>query len=395
MKKFLLSLIALVAMSVSVMADPVVKLYITSNGQEIEVIDRKTTASQIEGFKFVVTGIDVTNLYISMCRVRDYAYNTLVDKFLYDPMDKGTYSYTFEEPILLEMDTDTEFITFYGEFMDEGGSGGTFDFHADVFAAEAPTAVDVTFDIEGFSYYRFQMNDSTWYLRWQGKEQSSTPHTLALYRTTNLDSKFGHFTTADFDLTESYFNGDWVGDYVTEIDVTLTETEYGFTMSGYVVAGNGVTYNLAGEYAAPKATPSVTSFTTLSELDGLTITLSGVEVQFAGQDGAIYLTDESLDVLYGEGHNYTFSNNVLTIESFVYDAEEMDPLPEEGKDMLIYTGNVFAGYRDLLLCTIHFGTSPSALENTAAEVKAVKTIENGQIVIIREGKRYNAVGAEL
>lgn len=256
-------------------------------------------------------------------------------------------------------------------------------------------AVDVTFGAEGFSQYSYYKNDSTWRLRWQGREQSSETHTLVLYRATNLDSKFGHFTTADFDLTESYFTGAWVGELVTEIDVTFTETEYGFTMSGSVVAADGNTYNLIGEYAAPKATPSVTSFTTLSELDGLTITLSGVEVQSAGQDGSIYLTDESLDVLYGEGHNYTFSSNILTIEDFVYVAGEMDPLPEEGKDMIIYTGGVFAGYRDLILCTIHFDPTPTALENTTAEVKATKLVENGQMVIIREGVKYNAVGAKL
>lgn len=37
----------------------------------------------------------------------------------------------------------------------------------------------------------------------------------------------------------------------------------------------------------------------------------------------------------------------------------------------------------------------TALENTAAGVKAAKIIENGQVIILREGKRYNVVGAEL
>lgn len=272
-----------------------------------------------------------------------------------------------------------------------------FTLFAALLMAGSMMAVDLTFDSEGLRAYRFQMNDSTWYLSWQGKEQSSKTYKVALYRTTNLANKFGHFTTADFDLTNSYMNSNEIvgGEcYFTAIDVTFAETEYGFTMSGSVVGTDGITYNMAGEYAAPKATPSVTSFTTLSELDGLTITLSGVEVQIAG-DGAIYLTDESLDVLYGIAGNYTFNNNVLTIESFVYDAEEMDPLPEEGKDLLIFTESVISGYYNLPLCTIHFGTSPSALENNAAAVKAVKTIENGQIVIIRDGKKFNAVGAQL
>ncbi len=37
----------------------------------------------------------------------------------------------------------------------------------------------------------------------------------------------------------------------------------------------------------------------------------------------------------------------------------------------------------------------TALENVAAEVKATKVIENGQLVIIRDGVRYNALGAQL
>lgn len=37
----------------------------------------------------------------------------------------------------------------------------------------------------------------------------------------------------------------------------------------------------------------------------------------------------------------------------------------------------------------------TALQNTTATVKAQKVIENGQIVIIRDGVRYNAVGAKL
>ena len=36
-----------------------------------------------------------------------------------------------------------------------------------------------------------------------------------------------------------------------------------------------------------------------------------------------------------------------------------------------------------------------AVENVNATVKAIKTIENGQLVIIKNGVRYNALGAQL
>ena len=36
-----------------------------------------------------------------------------------------------------------------------------------------------------------------------------------------------------------------------------------------------------------------------------------------------------------------------------------------------------------------------AIENVEAEVKSIKTFENGQLVIIKNGVRYNALGAQL
>jgi hypothetical protein len=37
----------------------------------------------------------------------------------------------------------------------------------------------------------------------------------------------------------------------------------------------------------------------------------------------------------------------------------------------------------------------TAINNTADEVKAFKTIENGQLVIIKNGVRYDATGAVI
>ena len=41
------------------------------------------------------------------------------------------------------------------------------------------------------------------------------------------------------------------------------------------------------------------------------------------------------------------------------------------------------------------GNFSTAIDNTVIESKAVKTIENGQLVIIKNGVRYNALGAQL
>ena len=40
-------------------------------------------------------------------------------------------------------------------------------------------------------------------------------------------------------------------------------------------------------------------------------------------------------------------------------------------------------------------TEGSAIENTQATEKAIKAIENGQLIIIKNGVRYNALGAVL
>ena len=41
------------------------------------------------------------------------------------------------------------------------------------------------------------------------------------------------------------------------------------------------------------------------------------------------------------------------------------------------------------------GDFPTAISNTAVESKSVKFIENGQVVIIKNGVKYNALGAQL
>lgn len=43
---------------------------------------------------------------------------------------------------------------------------------------------------------------------------------------------------------------------------------------------------------------------------------------------------------------------------------------------------------------IEQGEEPTALESTTATVKVQKVIENGQVIILRDGKRYNVLGAQ-
>ncbi|MBQ1858643.1 MAG: hypothetical protein II140_02170, partial [Paludibacteraceae bacterium] len=68
-------------------------------------------------------------------------------------------------------------------------------------------------------------------------------------------------------------------------------------------------------------------------------------------------------------------------------------LAEASKWMIQFnkeTGEAF-NVTDIVLV----GDFPSDISNTAAESKAVKFIENGQLVIIKNGVKYNALGTKL
>ena len=45
--------------------------------------------------------------------------------------------------------------------------------------------------------------------------------------------------------------------------------------------------------------------------------------------------------------------------------------------------------------TANFAKGATAIDNVAVETPAVKSIENGQLVIIRDGVKYNAMGVLL
>lgn len=70
-------------------------------------------------------------------------------------------------------------------------------------------------------------------------------------------------------------------------------------------------------------------------------------------------------------------------------------LDETKPNMVSFEANGSAnGDSGLIKMFVKSGTV-TAISNAAAELKAVKTIENGQLVIIKNGIRYNAAGAKL
>ena len=54
-----------------------------------------------------------------------------------------------------------------------------------------------------------------------------------------------------------------------------------------------------------------------------------------------------------------------------------------------FEGNPFA------IANIYFWKKATAVENASVEAKAVKVVRDGQVMIIKNGKAYNALGAEM
>ena len=77
------------------------------------------------------------------------------------------------------------------------------------------------------------------------------------------------------------------------------------------------------------------------------------------------------------------------------------PLTEDLRNRLANAGhwmiqfNKEAGNPFNVTDIVLVGDFPSDISNTAAESKAVKFFENGQLVIIKNGVKYNALGAQL
>lgn len=63
--------------------------------------------------------------------------------------------------------------------------------------------------------------------------------------------------------------------------------------------------------------------------------------------------------------------------------------------MEMYIDNVFSNVPFVESTAIHYNPKTTALKPIVADVKAIKTIENGMVVIRRGDKKYNVIGAEL
>lgn len=150
------------------------------------------------------------------------------------------------------------------------------------------------------------------------------------------------------------------------------------------------------------ATPSVTEFSTLDDLNGMTITLTGDVPQYAGSKGGIFLADPDVHnpVIYAVAlpDDLTCNPGEISIEKF-QTMPGATALPTAECDMALMLVDVFEGQEDVIPVSIHYTpTSTTALLNISANAKAAKTtkfVENGKIIILRDGKKFNVVGQRM
>ena len=100
--------------------------------------------------------------------------------------------------------------------------------------------------------------------------------------------------------------------------------------------------------------------------------------------------DENMGTVTGGG-NY-FENNVATLvatpkDGYKFTGWSNNTELSEATQTFTVTGNV--------TITANFAKGATAIDNATVETPALKTIENGQLVIIRDGKKYNAMGVRL
>ena len=124
------------------------------------------------------------------------------------------------------------------------------------------------------------------------------------------------------------------------------------------------------EYVQPNGKAVCLVITDLTEGDKVTLTLKKALDKETFIEGATVTTDR-------------FASDVVELTA-------------AGEEIRIYSKNE-AGSADAKwqLISIEIGGSSEGVENVEATVKATKAFENGQLVIIKNNFRYNALGAQL
>ena len=219
---------------------------------------------------------------------------------------------------------------------------------------------------------------------------------------TTMDEIFATATEAGKNTVTKYvtFN-DWVVTGVKNSNAYLTDGTKGLII---YTSDHGFK---AGDMLSGTVYCDITQYQGNAEIKGLKANTTGLTVTEGGIAPVQTPAIKDLSAI-NTGSIISLSN--LTYDGTVLvDAEEnkITPynafitLPTMTKDKKYNVKGVFINFGEtkeiapLAESDIQEVTTPSAIESAAVETPALKTIENGQLVILRDGVKYNAMGVRL
>ena len=193
--------------------------------------------------------------------------------------------------------------------------------------------------------------------------------------------------------TENYFAAE--AKYTLTVVPAWVAASLPFTFDGgksSIAPGNGIKQNgLGDDYSSsPKLKFDGTGdvvFVRINETaDTVAYTIKGNNISGASMKFDVLQSANGID--YSPLASYTIDNLPTTATK-----ETKTPASDARYFQFVYTekanGNVALG-------AIRISKSQStAIDNATAETPAVKTIENGQLIILRDGVKYNAMGVRL
>ena len=106
-------------------------------------------------------------------------------------------------------------------------------------------------------------------------------------------------------------------------------------------------------------------------------------------DGATYKEVQACEISGSQNDILSFKVPIAATPAFIKLNFTKGDNVGFGNFVIYGTDITYADYRTAC------GTTPSAIDNASVEMPVIKTIENGQLIILRDGVKYNAMGVRL
>lgn len=171
-----------------------------------------------------------------------------------------------------------------------------------------------------------------------------------------------------------------IGEEMQDFAGKVVLGESSFSVTGLADGETFVTYVVGEEYYETMLSPY---FSDLAILGNLLVGLASADIFFTEGTEVLYVDSSLSDFQYDGANNY-----------FVLVAGAERGTDDEGAPDVVFTTNP----TKVALTLDENGKrveSTTALENMQTEVNAVKTVRDGQLIIIRDGKQFNVLGAQM